>query len=145
MRCNATFWQSLFTSMQHNQTIDNAATAVSFEDQSVPGRDGKPIGVRVYRAGAVSRSAPLVLHLHGGSFVAGSLDNGRVVSTLLAQAGAVVASVDYPLAPQHPFPQALEAAFDVLTFIARGHAKWAGKKPNSTLPAKRPAAIWPRR
>jgi acetyl esterase/lipase len=115
--------------MQHNQTIDNAVAAVTFEDESVPGRDGKPIRVRVYRSGAVSRSAPLVLHLHGGSFVAGSLDNGRVVSMLLSQAGAVVASVDYPLAPRHPFPQALELAFDVLTFIARGQAKWAGRKP----------------
>ena len=49
---------------------------------------------------------PLVLHLHAGAFIGGSLDTGRVVPTLLAEAGATVVSVDYPHAPKRR-PQAL--------------------------------------
>jgi len=102
---------------------------VTWTDITVPGRGGLDIGVRVYRAtAAASHAAPMVLHLHGGAFVAGSLDSGRTVSGLLAEAGAVVASVDYPLAPQHPFPQALEAAFDVLTHMRQGRDAFAASK-----------------
>lgn len=101
---------------------------MTWTDEAVPGPRGLRVNVRVYQA-AVSRHAPVVVHLHSGAFVTGSLDSGRAVSRLLAEAGAVVASVDYPLAPQHPFPQALDAAFDVLTHIGRGRAAWAGKKP----------------
>lgn len=107
---------------------ESAAKAVTWTDATVPGAAGRLISVRVYRPTQASRTAPVVVHLHSGAFVAGSLDSGRTVSTLLAEAGAVVASVDYPLAPQHPFPQALDAAFDVLTHIGRGRAAFAGKK-----------------
>jgi acetyl esterase/lipase len=84
-------------------------------------------GVRVYRPAVVAPNAPAVLHLHSGSFFAGSLDNGRAVATLLAEAGAVVTAVDYPLAPEHPFPKALDTAFEVLSVIARSLAASAGK------------------
>jgi acetyl esterase/lipase len=102
--------------------------AVTWTDEKVSGPAGLDIGVRVYRPAHSSLVSPVAVHLHSGAFVAGSLESGRTVSTLLAEAGAVVASVDYPLAPQHPFPQALDAAFDVLTHIGRGHASFAGKK-----------------
>jgi acetyl esterase len=105
------------------------AKAVTWTDETVLGSAGMEIGVRVYRPAPYSSlTTPVVVHLHSGAFVAGSLESGRTVSTLLAEAGAVVASVDYPLAPQHPFPQALEAAFDVLKHIGRGRAAFATKK-----------------
>lgn len=94
---------------------------MTWSDETVPGGAGSEIGVRVYRGGSAARPAPVVLHLHSGAFVAGTLDAGRTVATLLAEAGATVVSVDYPLAPRHPFPQALEAAFVVLTDVSRGH------------------------
>jgi acetyl esterase/lipase len=84
------------------------------------------VPVRIYRR-ASDGAAPIVLHLHGGAFVAGSLDSGRTVSSLLADAGAVVVSADYPLAPTHPFPQALNAAFGVLGRLHADRARWAGK------------------
>jgi acetyl esterase/lipase len=105
-----------------------SAKTVTWADETVPGPAGSPIGVRVYRPTQWFRATPVVVHLHSGAFVAGSVDSGRTVSALLAEAGAVVASVDYPLAPQHPFPRALDTAFDVLTHIGRGSAAWAGKK-----------------
>lgn len=114
--------------MTSGRPTESAVTGVTWADEAVPGPRGSRVNVRVYQP-AVSRHAPVVVHLHSGAFVTGSLDSGRVVARLLAEAGAVVASVDYPLAPQHPFPQALDAAFDVLTHIGRGRAAWAGKKP----------------
>lgn len=117
--------------MQFDQPSDSAQktpSSVVSTDVTVPGCDFD-IGVRLYRARVeMPRSTPVVLHFHSGTFVAGSLESGRTVSDLLAEAGAVVASIDYPLAPQHPFPQALNAAFDVLTHIARGRTDWASKK-----------------
>lgn len=82
---------------------------------------------RVYGAAGARRSAPLVLHLHGGAFTGGTLDCGAMVASLLAQAGAVVVSIDYPLALNHPFPYALTAAFAALAALYRQRASFAGK------------------
>ena len=79
--------------------------------------------MRLYRAVA-SGASPLVLHLHGGAFVAGEPSCGENISCLLAKAGAVVLSVDYPLAPQHPFPEALNLSFAALVQIHKQRAKW---------------------
>jgi len=77
-----------------------------------------PLAARVYR-GADEGAASLVLHLHGGAFVAGVPEGGSTVAALLADAGAVVVSLDYPLAPAHPFPQGVEAAYAALAWAAR--------------------------
>lgn len=114
--------------MTTGQQTENSGTGVTWTDNTVPGSQGAWVNVRVYQP-KEARHAPVVVHLHSGAFVTGSLDSGRTVARLLAEAGAIVASVDYPLAPQHPFPQALDAAFDVLTHVGRGRAAWAGKKP----------------
>lgn len=85
------------------------------------------VAVRAYgqrKAGAVS---PLVLHFHGGTFVCGDLDNGRFAGRLLAEAGAVVVSLAYPLAPEHPFPQPIEVGYAVLQWLYKHRAKMAGK------------------
>ncbi len=85
-----------------------------------------PVPVRIY--GAANPVAPLVLHLHAGAFVSGSLETGRTVATLLAEAGAVVVALDYPLAPHHRFPEALDGAFAALRAVHERRATWAGKK-----------------
>ncbi len=84
--------------------------------------------VRLYRGGAAGRSAPLVMHLHGGAFVGGSLDAGRTIAKLLAGAGAVVVSADYPLAPQTRFPGALEAALRTLNWMHKSRGSLAGRR-----------------
>jgi acetyl esterase len=90
--------------------------------------EGPAIPLRLYRKEPVGRAAPLALHLHGGAFAEGSLDTGRTVAALLADAGAVVVSAGYPLAPAHPFPQPLDAAFDALEWLGRNRARLAGRK-----------------
>jgi acetyl esterase len=88
------------------------------------------VPVRIYGRRVGSRDAPLVLHLHGGAFVGGTLDAGRAIARLLADAGAIVVSADYPLAPEHPFPGALNAAFGVLSSLHANRGKWASKRPS---------------
>lgn len=68
----------------------------------------------------------LLLWLHGGSFTDGSLAAAQSRSELLAEAGADVVALDYPLAPEHPFPTGLSAAFEALKAIAAKPAKLTG-------------------
>lgn len=89
--------------------------------------DGTALPIRVYRAGASARTLPLVLHLHGGCFTDGDLECSVRVCQLMAEAGAVVVSVDYPLAPEHPFPAALNVSFAALGLLHAQRTKWAGR------------------
>ncbi|MES2412198.1 MAG: alpha/beta hydrolase [Pseudomonadota bacterium] len=86
--------------------------------------------VRFYgNKGACSHAAsPLVLHFHAGAFVAGSLESGAAIPRLLVEAGAVVISLDYPLAPGHPFPEAIEAGYAALLWAFKARGKLAGKQ-----------------
>lgn len=85
------------------------------------------LAARLYAPAEIENDAGLVLHLHGGHFNGGSLAEGEAVATMLAEAGAVVLSLDYPLAPAHRFPEALEAAYGALQAIAKGRTRWASK------------------
>jgi acetyl esterase/lipase len=90
--------------------------------------DALSMPMRIYRGGAAHAAAPVVLHLHGGAFVEGGLDNGRAVAGLLAEAGAVVVSVEYPLAPQHRFPSGLEATYGALDWLHKTRGQLASRK-----------------
>lgn len=105
-----------------------AAPQISWSDHAVVIASGERVDVRVYRPADEPRHAPDVLHLHGGSFVFGDLESGRAAATLLAEAGATVTSLAYPLAPKHPFPDALDTAFEVLSCLSHGKEAWADKK-----------------
>lgn len=85
-----------------------------------------PHRLRFYGQRTPGESVPLVLHFHGGHFDAGDLDNGRVVAQMLADTGALVASIDYPLAPDHPFPAAAEAGYETLAWLQRQRVRLAG-------------------
>jgi acetyl esterase/lipase len=87
--------------------------------------DGRVLAVRVYgrRQGAAT---PLVLHFHGGAFIDGDLDSGARLARLLADSGAVVVSLAYPLAPAHRFPEAVELGHEALTLLQRQRRQWAG-------------------
>jgi len=84
--------------------------------------------VRVYgRPGAKGKGA-LVLHFHGGAFIAGDLESGATVARLLASTGAVVVSLDYPLAPAYPFPYAIEAGYAALEWTWQARQRLAGPR-----------------
>lgn len=82
----------------------------SIESVIVPGPDG-PIGARLYRPDGLPSSAPLLVYFHGGGFVLGSLDSHDSLCRFLARhAGVAVLAVDYRLAPENPFPAAVDDA-----------------------------------
>lgn len=73
-------------------------------------QDAVGIRVKIWRGqGAPRERAPAVLYLHGGGFVIGAPETHEDICRILANAaGAVVVSPDYRLAPEHPFPAAIE-------------------------------------
>lgn len=86
-----------------------------------------PLPLRLHTSvEAAGAPAALVLHLHGGCFVGGSAERSAGLSELIAAAGAVVLTPDYPLAPEHPFPQALEALQTLLQWMHRHAAALCG-------------------
>ena len=71
--------------------------------------DGLP--VRVYRPADVEGPVPTVVYLHGGGWFRGDVDtHDQVVRRLVRDTGAVLVSVDYRLAPEHPWPAATRDA-----------------------------------
>ncbi|WP_328359539.1 alpha/beta hydrolase [Mycobacterium sp. NBC_00419] len=92
-------------------TVDTSGVQIS--DTAAQRDGGPPVPVRIYR-GAPAPS-PAVIYCHSGAFVLGNLDTDhRQCVELARRAGCTVLSVDYRLAPEHPFPAALEDAGAVL-------------------------------
>jgi acetyl esterase len=88
-----------------------AGPAVAVSTHTIDGPAG-PLAVREYRAprtGEAEAALPLVVYLHGGGWVVGSLaSHDALCRALCARSGAIVLSVDYRLAPEHPFPAGLD-------------------------------------
>jgi acetyl esterase len=79
-------------------------------DVTVDGADG-PLPARLYVPLSAPPTGPLLVYFHGGGFVVGDLDTHDNVCRFLArQAGVRVLSVDYRLAPEHPFPAPIDDA-----------------------------------
>lgn len=66
----------------------------------------------------VNEATQLILYVHGGAFYLGSLNTHRAfLSDMVARTQMQVIHVDYPLAPEQPFPEALDALFDVYNIL----------------------------
>ncbi|MFB6453063.1 alpha/beta hydrolase [Bradyrhizobium tunisiense] len=107
--------------------LDVDPPSLSYERRlSLPTRDGAMIEARLYANEAPSGRDPMpvLLYMHGGGFVVGSLDSHQPLCRGLAEdGGAAVLSVGYRLAPEHKFPTAFEDVVDALSWIGReGHA-----------------------
>ncbi|KJY28266.1 alpha/beta hydrolase [Streptomyces sp. A1547] len=100
------------------------AAGMEVEDRTVPADPGVP--VRIYRPHGAHGA---VVWLHGGGFLMGDLDTEHPwASRIAAGSGAVVISVGYRLAPEHPFPAALDDACAVLAWAVE-HAADLGVDP----------------
>ncbi|GAA0593061.1 alpha/beta hydrolase [Actinomadura livida] len=82
---------------------------------------GGPVPVRLYRpVPPGGRPLPAVVYLHGGAWVLGGVDDVDAVCRDIADAaGCVVLNVGYRLAPEHPFPAAVDDAWAVVASVAR--------------------------
>ena len=102
-----------------------APPVAQVEDRSIPGPAG-PISIRVYTPSGDGPFAVLV-YLHGGGWVFGGVDTHDPLCRGLARAvGCVVVSVDYRLAPEHPFPAPLEDGYAAVRWAARHAADIQG-------------------
>lgn len=102
--------------------IGRPAKGVTTTVRRVPVRDGSTVGVRVHRPTFAEGVLPLVVHFHGGGFAMGHPTIFDGVCTRIAdRAHAVVLSVGYRMAPEHPAPAAVDDCLDV-TRWAVAHA-----------------------
>jgi acetyl esterase len=124
-----------------SQTVDSARAQITRESRvhgqsavavaevrelSVPGPGGA-LPARLYRA--PRDRGPLLVFFHGGGFVVGDLDSHDLPCRVLCQrAGVHVLSVAYRLAPEHPFPAAIDDGVAAYLW-AREHAAELGADP----------------
>jgi acetyl esterase/lipase len=94
-------------------------------DRQVPGPEGSPdVRVQVYSPAGAVRPLPGLLYIHGGGFVLGSiLSEVARAQEFAVAADAVVVSVEYRLAPEHPFPAGLHDCFAALEYLAKNAAE----------------------
>ncbi|MEJ0026088.1 MAG: alpha/beta hydrolase [Rhizomicrobium sp.] len=105
-------FRPIYSASQKDRTV---APGVGVRDIDIDG-----VMVRLYRP---ESDAPLPLHLycHGGGFVIGSALSGELDGPLSRRAAAAecaVASVEYALAPEHPFPAGIEDCYRAMTGLA---------------------------
>lgn len=98
--------------------LDDTPLPVGCEDRWVDIGRARDIRVRLYFPTERNGALPVLMHLHGGGFVGGTveMDDARCIA-FAEQSQCLVASVDYPLAPEHRFPEAIEQAFSVWQWI----------------------------
>jgi acetyl esterase/lipase len=94
------------------------AVVGGIEDRTLPGPAG-PLAVRIYTPpDARLKILPGLVYFHGGGLVAGTVATHDSIGRALANSGACrVVSVEYRLAPEHPFPAALDDALAAVTHI----------------------------
>lgn len=88
-------------------------------DRSIPGPDGNTeLPIRIYMPRDRQTTGPAFVYFHGGGFVLGDLEAAHPRSLVMAaRAGTVAVSVDYRLAPEHPFPAGLEDCYAALRWV----------------------------
>jgi acetyl esterase/lipase len=99
---------------------DVDVSTLDVTDRRIPGPEGGPdVPVRVYVPRQRAQSpTPAILYIHGGGFFVGSIDTEHAGAAALArELGVVVASVDYRLAPEHPFPAPLDDCYAALVWL----------------------------
>ena len=92
---------------------------VATEDRTIPGHESDAaVGVRIFRPDGMPDRAPGIVHVHGGGMVMGTVDGEAAVCAALAVGlGCVVVSVDYRLAPEHPYPAGLRDCYAALRWV----------------------------
>ncbi len=115
-----------FRAMTHG--IRDPATLAqvrTVEDGTIPGPAGD-LAIRTYRP-ETEGPVPTVLYFHGGGFVVGDLDTQDDHARLICRdVDAVVVSVDYRLAPEHPFPAGFEDCLAATKWVADNIADLGG-------------------
>ncbi|RYZ95537.1 MAG: hypothetical protein EOP11_24775, partial [Proteobacteria bacterium] len=98
----------------------------SVRDSAVPARN-RQIPIRIYNPKPKGKKLPILVYIHGGGWTLGSLaayDN--IARGLATKVGAIVVTVDYRLAPEHPFPAGPEDARLAFEWVLRNATELGG-------------------
>jgi len=91
---------------------------VDVKNDTIQAADGTPLAVRHYRPQHTDHPIAAILYFHMGGWVIGDLDTCDSFCSLLAtHCQAHVVSLDYRLAPEHKFPQAMQDSFDAYEWL----------------------------
>lgn len=94
--------------LETSMALGDLPAGVSYEAAVLAGHGGE------WTRGGDTSSSPVILYLHGGALIAGSPSSHRAIAARLALCtGLALFSLDYPLAPEQPFPVALDAIIAV--------------------------------
>jgi acetyl esterase len=86
--------------------------------------EGNRVPIRLYYPAGADGLLPAYIYSHGGGFVVGDLDMVETICrTICKDANIVVVSIDYRLAPEHPFPAGLEDVIAVARWVSQNGAK----------------------
>lgn len=100
-------------------------TDVTITDHGLPTADGRQIVLRWYtKQGASSEPGPAAIYFHGGGMILGNvgLFDGSIARYVSAS-GTPILSVDYRLAPEHPYPTQVEDAYAALAWLHKQAAE----------------------
>ncbi len=111
--------RELFTALRA-QAPPPDYSGVELTERDIPGADGAPdIPLRILAPAGGGADRPGVLDIHGGGMVFGNPAMDDPVNIAIArELSAVVVSVDYRLAPEHPFPAGLDDCYAALKWLA---------------------------
>ena len=105
-----------------------AELPVRTDPVTIPARHGDVRAV-VYRPDAAEDRPPVYVNFHGGGFVMRHpAQDDPLCRYLAANAGAAVVNVDYDVAPRHRFPEPVEEAYDIITWVSRAGHGWDGSR-----------------
>lgn len=126
-RCNSAMPPEFYTFPLDQQRALYLGLTTEFPQELPPGVEitddivhhaGQALPIRVYRPERVDGTAT-ILYIRGGGFVVGSLETHQsVVAELAAKTGLVAIALDFRMAPEHPFPAAVEDCYSALCGVA---------------------------
>lgn len=111
-----------------------AHSSIHIEDRDIPGpADNPKLKLRIYRPAshADNQPLPVLLWIHGGGFFLGDVyGSDALCQDFVLNTQCVVVSVEYRLAPEHPFPAAFEDCYSALLWLASEGAECLSIDPD---------------
>lgn len=131
------FWQGTPEAARATPTLmrllfGEASLIERMEDLEIPASDGSSIPARLYVP--CTRPRGLIVFYHGGGWVIGSVaDYHPFTAELARRSDCAVLSVDYRLAPEHPFPIPIDDAVAAMKFAVDNSERLLGMKPEKVI------------
>jgi len=101
------------------QHVERARPGVEVRDIEIPGGPSRSVWARVLRPSGVIGALPVIVYMHGGGWVLGSVrTHDRLLRDIAVETGAMVIAPIYTRSPEARYPTALEECYAVVTHLA---------------------------